>query len=233
MSERPTNYSKRTYKHFFAPEHHPLYSDENAVYVLSNLLLSHGFSVFQLFQMGDEREHSEWLLSIIDPEEKARTVLSLGCGVAGMEAFWHLKRPELKFEFVNTSKAQLDMITCPGLKFCADAETYLSQNGFFDVIVIAYLLGHVEPEATLKNAMDNLAEHGRLVIYDVFDGTERFDTELFYDSPSLRWLEQFGVEQKLWFRAVVEGYIPMGALARAEVPWVKDEVTPALFIFQK
>ena len=233
MNDRPTNYSKRSFKYHFAPEHHPLYSDEELVRSLSNWALSHGFSVFQLFQMGEEREHSEWLLSGIDPEEKARTVLSLGCGVGGMEAFWHLKRPELKFEFVNTSKAQLDMIICPGVKIQADAQTYLSPNRFFDLIVIAYLLGHVDPALTLQNALHNLAEHGRLVIYDVFDGTDRFDSEMYYDSPSLRFMERFGVEQNLWFRMVVEGYIPLGTLAKAEVPWVRDEVTPALFIFQK
>jgi hypothetical protein len=65
--------------------------------------------VFQFFQMPrNERDHSQWLLSVVDPQNRARSVLSLGCGVAGMESYWKIQRPELEFELVNISQPQLD-----------------------------------------------------------------------------------------------------------------------------
>jgi SAM-dependent methyltransferase len=215
-------------------EEHPLYSDESALGQVTDLILAQGHSVLQIFQMpADEREHSLWILNAADPQRKAREVLSLGCGVGGMEAHWKKYRSELNFELVNISQAQLNRCLCPGKKVRADAQTYRSSAAPFDLVVIAYCLGHVDAAATLESALENLAAGGKLVVYDVFSGSDHFDRAMHYDSPPLSQLERFGVEKFLTFRYVLSGGIPMAPFMRQFCPWAADEVMPALFVFQK
>jgi SAM-dependent methyltransferase len=208
---------------------HPLYSNDDAVRDVSEWLLEHGYTVLQLFQMpNNEQEHSEWMLELVDPKGSAKRVLSLGCGVAGMEAFWKRLRPELEFELVNISQSQLELSLCEGRKICADAEGYVSDAGTFDIVVLAYLLGHVDAEVTLESAYENVAPGGKLFIYDVFNGTERFNHEMHYDSPSSDQILSFGLPVTMLTRV-----IPLGQFAKKHVPWVADHCIPGLFIFEK
>lgn len=219
-------------------ELHPLYSNPELLRAITKLLLEQGHSVLQLFQMPPgEREHSNWILGLSDPKRTARRVLSLGCGVGGMENYWKQARPELEFELVNIAQPQLDLCLCEGVKVCADAATYQSPAGQFDLVVMAYLLGHLDPPGrpweALRNAYFHVAPGGRLVIYDVFNGTKYFQDALFYHTVTLSWLELFGVSHNLHFREVRQGGIPLGEFAKREVSWAADEVMPALFVFQK
>ena len=213
---------------------HPLYSCEEFVKQITGVLLENQCSVLQLFQVpGGEQKHSEWLLEMADPGHKARRVLSLGCGVAAMEGFWKAARPELIFELVNISQAQLDLALCEGRKVRADAEDYRSDQAHFDIVVLAYVLGHVDVAKTLESALVNLARMGKLLIYDVFEGSRRFDKELHYDSPSFGEIEEFMAKHDLRMRAAMQGGIPLGAFAAAWAPWITDEVTPGLFVLER
>ena len=213
---------------------HPLYSNEQQCASTTDALLMCGQTVFQIFQMPDnEQQHSQWLLRIADPKRRAQRVLSLGCGVGGMEAYWKEVRPELSFELVNASRAQLDRLVCDGEAVRADAETYVSSTPPFDLVVVAYLLGHVHSGDTLRNALRNLAPDGTLLVYDVFNGTEEFCSRLYYQTPCLAEIEQFGVFNELRFRYVIEGGIPLGSFFRETQPWVTGHAIPGLFVFQK
>jgi len=219
------------------PHHHtihPFYADEQKVGVVTDELIMAGNTVFQIFQMPEnEWDHSCWLLACADPQGECRHTLSLGCGVGGMEAYWGRLRPRMAFELVNTSQAQLDRCVCQGKKVCADAETYLSANTPFDLVVLCYLLGHVQVTKTLAAAYENLAPFGRMLIYDVFEGSEQFREKLQYDTPSLDEVERFGVDAKMRFRTVTQGQIPVGAFFQDHFPWVVNQATPALFVFER
>lgn len=213
---------------------HPLYKNEETTAFLTDEMMSSGHTVFQLFQMPEnELDHSKWMLDVVDPEQTRKRVLSLGCGVAGMEAHWHIARPELSFELVNISQAQLDRCLCQGKRVRANAETYHSPNGPFDIVVLAYLLGHVNADMTLLSALGNLAPNGHLLIYDVFDASKHFCETLFYNPPSLQTIEIFGTANGLRFRSASEGDIPLNGYFRKCVPWAWNECTPALFVFKK
>jgi|SRR5215469_3901220 len=214
---------------------HPLYRNEATVKAITEILLSAGQTVFQLFQYpGGEEEHSTFMLQLADPTYRCRRILSLGCGVAGMERYWQQYRPELDFELVNISQAQLNMIGgLVGNRVCADATDYHSDNGPFDMVVVSYLLGHVPVQKTLLSALDNLKPGGLLFVYDVFDGSEKFDRELFYASPKERDIWAVAGDENLGLCASVIGGIPMCPFFAKTHPWINDEVTPQLFVFSK
>src|SRR5262245_10974316 len=213
---------------------HPLYGDEPTLRAVTKWLLDNGHYLFQIFQYPDtEWEHSKTLLRVSDPALKARRILSLGCGVGGMESHWQACRPELSFEFVNISQAQLDMMVCEGTKVCADAQTYRSYSPPFDMVLISYLLGHVNIHPTLETALYHLAEGGRLVIYDVFNGTGNFREKLFYETPNLGEVIEFADNHDLFRRVDIAGGIPLAPWFKEHFPWIENEVTPALLVFQK
>jgi SAM-dependent methyltransferase len=210
---------------------HPLYQNDDAVRNVSEWLLDRGYTVLQLFQMPhNEQEHSEWMLKQVG--QCGNRILSLGSGVAGMEAYWKKLRPELEFELVNISQSQLDLSLCDGRKICADAEGYISDAGPFDIVILSYVLGHVDIDATLESAGGNVAPKGKLLIYDVFNGSDRFNEEMHYDTPCLSDIVNFS--------RVYGGYplriltsIPLGEFCVKYVPWVVTQTVPGLFIFEK
>ena len=210
---------------------HVLYRDEALVKQVTNQLLSHGHSVLQLFQFfQDEELHSEYLLNQLDLPPNAK-VLSLGSGVGGMERYWQKIRPDLSFELVNTSASQLNLSLCKGKHILADAATYESDRVPFDCVVIAYVLGHVHPGDCLASAVKNCgAKPGTVMLYDVFDGTPRFNSDLHYNSPSL--MATMDAMKDYRLRTAIVGHIPLGQFAQYNVPWVKGECTPALLIFE-
>lgn len=215
---------------------HPLYQNDPELARVTDQLLSIGMSVFQIYQRPPtEAEHSLWLLGVTDPERKARRVLSLGCGVAGMEWYWHRCRGNLRFEFVNISQEQLDRIRCKGRTVRANAETYHSDRPPFDLVVLCYLLGHVNVELTLLSALGNLAPWGRMLVYDIFEGTRNFKETLHYDTPRFEQLEIFGTANSLRFRAVLQdrAQIPLAPYFAQNYGWIALETRPGLFVFQR
>jgi SAM-dependent methyltransferase len=214
---------------------HPLYQNDMALADVTDMLLAAGHTIFQLFQMpASEEDHALWLLEKADPECIAGRVLSLGCGVGGMEAYWQKFRPYMTFELVNISQWQLYRSRCPGRKVWENAETYHSKEGPFDLVVLCYLLGHVNVDMTLLSALANVAPHGRLLIYDVFEGTPIFRSSLFYETPTFNQLEIFGTANGLRFRTVLEEpQIQLTKFFDDNMPWVAQESRPGLFVFQR
>src|SRR6185436_1782041 len=89
------------------PEDHPLYHDDRVVAAVTDHLLDLGWSVFQLYMLSHyESLHSIEVLRRVNVQPHAR-IISLGCGVAGMERYWQVQRPDVQFTLVNTSAAQL------------------------------------------------------------------------------------------------------------------------------
>ena len=204
---------------------HPVYNDEGQVRQLTLEHLAEGRTVLQMFQLADSEEnHALRVLDLIGLADNAR-VLSLGCGVGGMEAYWHDRREGLRFELVNLSQAQLDLCICPGAKVCADATHYRSTGPGFDLTVLAYVLGHVEAETTLRAAVHNTRKGGRVVVLDVFDGTEVFDSHFSYSTVASIDMRAAGfveVETPHAWRLM--------PLIHRLSPWVTRHATPAMWV---
>lgn len=208
---------------------HPLYRDPALVRHTTEQLIDSGNTVFQLFQFaGGERLHSIRVLESLALPVNAQ-VLSLGCGVAGMEAVWADVRPDLVFELVNKSADQLDLAVCPGRKVCADAEGYKSENGPFDCVVLAYMLGHVDVAATLRNAFANLKRGGKLIVLDVFNSSDLFNETLAYKSPLIEAVETVA-DEYAGFRSFMYGCFDPCEHAQALPEDLLAQTTPAMFI---
>ena len=163
---------------------HPLYGDEALVDRVTRQHLDQGRTIFQLWLAGPtEREHSVTMLDIVRPPHRAR-ILSLGCGVGGMERWWHTIRPDMTFTLQNVSRAQLDLCLCPGHRLLGDAQGYTLPAGVpkHDVTVLAYMLGHVDAQRTLEHAI--AATCGTILVLDVMDVSDAFKRLLHYDPPS-------------------------------------------------
>jgi hypothetical protein len=189
---------------------HPLYDDEVEVEQATREHLDQGRTVFQLWQLDtDERLHSHAVLDLLAPPHRAR-ILSLGCGVAGMEAYWHDERPDLRFTLVNQSPSQLELCQCPGLRQCCDVHGYVLPDSArpFDITVLAYVLGHVNPQKVLDRAM--AATNGTVLVLDVFDASSAFIRTLQYDAPDSAVLSNLG------FKRI---YVPSWHMA----PFIRDD----------
>lgn len=203
---------------------HPLYRDDAAVGRGTLEHVQAGRTIFQMFQFGaSEAEHAARMLELVDPPAGG-SVLSLGCGVGGMERYWQLRRPDLSFELVNISAAQLDLCACEGERVLADAEGYVSPRGPFDVVVLAYMLGHVDARATLHSAMANLKPEGLLLVADCFDSEPEFDWQMHYDSPKLD-----AVREQLPWIATWRDLKPVPFIAEA-LPNVQGLTRPAVIL---
>ena len=173
------------------PEGHPLYSDEVLVARVTDWLLRHGRTVFQSFLLypTSERMHSLSILGRVNAPLDAR-VLSLGCGVAGMEAYWHDVRRDLRFTLVNASAAQLLRCLCPGDRVLADMQDEAALSSLpdwacYDLVVMGYSLHHVashEVPAMLKKAFACLRPGGTLLVLDVVEGSQRFSDAVRYEA---------------------------------------------------
>jgi SAM-dependent methyltransferase len=171
---------------------HSLYSDEAQVGQVTKALLEAGRKVFQLWLLDtDEAEHSRLVLKALQLPMLA-DVLSLGCGVGGMEYHWHHYRPDLKFDLLNASKAQLALCVCPGRRILGPAEGYDPECSP-DVTLIAYALGHMEAREVLEDALEYTV--GPVVVLDAFDGTPAFNTAFEYNSPKNDLMRELGFTQ--------------------------------------
>lgn len=213
---------------------HPLYGKPAVVMAATQWHLDRGRSVFQMFQFpGGEEAHSHKLLEHAALPQNAN-VLSLGSGVGGMERYWLMARPDLQFELVNISAEQLAMSVCDGDLVVADAEGYISRGGPFDCVVLAYMLGHVDPVATLLSALQNLKPGGKLFVFDIFGSSPEFDELMQYESPKLGQFDDVNAAQPIEALEVVgEGLEPC-EFVRAELPaHLIGQTTPALLIFKR
>ena len=167
---------------------HSLYSDEAQVGQVTKALLEGGRKVFQLWLLDpDEAEHSRKVLKALQLPMLA-DILSLGCGVGGMEYHWQHFRPDLKFTLLNSSKAQLDLCVCPGKRIHARAEEPTHEN--WDYALMAYMLGHVEPLAVMDPDCTHSCESW--IVLDAFDGTPAFNEAFEYNSLKSAFMRDLG-----------------------------------------
>ena len=203
---------------------HDLYKDDKAVGQLTQLHLDAGRSVFQLWMLDpDERRHSEKVLEALQLPILAE-VLSLGCGVGGMERYWKDARHDLTFTLLNQSQAQLDLCVCPGDKVHCEAEKY--QPWFsHQITLIAYALGHMEATHVLLEAQEYTS--GPIIVLDVFDGTAEFCRELAYDTVTSDRMKSLG------FREVPVGPWVLNPLVDEEgMGPIVSQSTPKLWILE-
>lgn len=209
---------------------HPLYRDDAAVRAVTLEHVAAGRTIFQMFQFGaSEAEHAEQMLEIVAPLPEGGSVLSLGCGVGGMERLWQLRRPDLSFELVNVSPAQLDLCACEGERVLADAEGYVSPRGPFDCVVLACMLGHVDVQATLASALRNAKAGGVLLVADCFNSSASFDSEMHYRSPSLPVVQAFGLQNAAWVETIDAGLRPHPWIKQT-LPEIERATTPAVVV---
>lgn len=199
---------------------HPLYDDEALVEAATREHLDAGRSVFQLFMLNeDESLHSLAVLALLDIPPCSH-VLSLGSGVAGMEAYWQKARPDLTFTLVNQSPVQNRLGRCQGGYVVADATTYTPHDPV-DLTVIAYALGHMDADALLRNAL--AATRGTVAVLDVFNTSQRFQREMAYCPPSRHFMVSRGFEPVLDLDWVLAPFV------QQEAPWIVDDCNPYLF----
>lgn len=208
-----------------------MYRDEATLRGGTAWHLAQGHTIFQLFQFGDERAHALRMLDLVRPGRGA-SVLSLGCGVGGLERLWQLARPDLFFELVNLAAPQLDVCLCEGRRVVADAETYRSGR-MHEVVLCAYMLGHVDPLRTLGSALANLAPGGVLLLADVFDSSPEFDAALCYTSPRLADVLAFASSNGLQLEVIREGLTAPPHVAGAVPEAVLRSTVPAVVVLRR
>jgi SAM-dependent methyltransferase len=166
------------------PADHPLYADESKVAAVTDWLLSKGHSILQLFLLyqGNERMHSLSVLGRVNVPQGAR-VLSLGCGVGGMERYWQYARADVRFTLVNASRSQLQRCLCPGKLIHGDMRdpTLLAELGLYDVVVMAYSLHHADSvPSMITMAHAYLKPGSTLLVLNVVEGSPAFEDAVQY-----------------------------------------------------
>ena len=163
-------------------EDHPAYGDEVLVARVTDDLLAQGRTVYQMFLLDpDERLHAQAVLAHVFVPIDGR-VLSLGCGVGGMERYWVDAMPNIEVTLVNQSMAQLARCVCPGARVLADMRDGPSLPGSgYDVVVLGYSLHHVDDvPAMLAVAYSMLRPGGTLLVLDVCDGSPGYEQAVQY-----------------------------------------------------
>ena len=163
-------------------EDHPAYGDEVLVARVTDDLLAQGRTVYQMFLLDpDERLHAQAVLAHVFVPIDGR-VLSLGCGVGGMERYWVDAMPNIEVTLVNQSMAQLARCVCPGARVLADMRDGPSLPGSgYDVVVLGYSLHHVDDvPAMLAVAYSALRPGGTLLVLDVCDGSPAYEQAVQY-----------------------------------------------------
>jgi hypothetical protein len=88
------------------------------------------------------------------------------------------------FTLVNNSAAQLKLCRCRGEQVHADAAKYTDDYfRMFDIVVIAYMLGHVDQYSLLHNARNYVRGGGTVVVLDIFDANAATNARLLYNAP--------------------------------------------------
>lgn len=199
---------------------HPLYDDEALVEEATREHLAAGRSVFQLFMLNeDECLHSLAVLTLLDIPPCSH-VLSLGSGVAGMEHYWQAARPDLHFTLVNRSPVQNKLGRCQGTYVTHDAAHWHPAEPV-DLCVVAYALGHMDPDTLLRNAV--MHTRGTVAVLDVFNVSQRFEREMEYCPPSRKFMESRG------FVVTPDLDWVLSPFVEREAPWVMEDADPYLF----
>lgn len=181
---------------------HDLYADDVLVGEVTRWLMDQRRIVLQLFMLSpDQRLHStEVLRRSIRPNSflhQGARIVSLGCGVGGMEFYWQMLRPDLRFTLVNQSKAQLDLCVCHGERWLGDlCDFRMRPRERAMLVVLAYVLGHVRLSAAMKAARKALAPGGRVIVLDVCDASHRFGEVLRYAAPTSQAMRRVGLRRE-------------------------------------
>jgi trans-aconitate methyltransferase len=185
---------------------HPLYSDEALVRRVTQDLMAQQHHIFQLFQFPGPATHSQVMYSALSPHSHAR-ILSVGCGIGGMERFWQRRTPTLDITLLNTSQAQLDLCKAEGAKVLADGESWRSSSPF-DVVLFAHSLGHMDFTKALDNALENLTPKGKLFLIEPCNGDAEFNRRMHYRSPFAFEVWEFALTRGLQVQVQWLGGIP-------------------------
>ena len=191
-------------------EDHPAYGDEVLVGRMTDWFIEQGHSVLQLFTLDpDERLHALEVLRHVFVPIGGR-VLSLGCGIGGMERYWVEAMPSIEVTLVNQSMAQLARCVCPGPRCLADMRDQGSlPGGGYDLVVMGYSLHHVDDvPAMLEVARSMLRQGGTLLVLDVAGGSSAFAEAVAYQSLDPEVLAACGLVRLdhglTWHRAPAE-----------------------------
>lgn len=212
---------------------HPLYSDEARVKEATDYLIAKGCKLLQLaWTRPTEELHAMFLLELLSPP-KGAALVDLGCGIGGLESYWHRVRPDLQYTFVNSSAYQIEKIDVPGKAFVAFMEEFLPIDRV-DAVVICYALGHVAyPRELIARAWDMLKPGGKLLVFDAFFTSRRFQEVMHYGPLQIH--EAFGAPfcQRYCTYSKFEGFQPSEFAKELmdEDLWAGH--TPALLLFVK
>lgn len=208
-----------------------VYGDDVVVGTVTDWLQEQGCTVFQTFMLDpDEGVHSRMVLERTHIPERGR-VISLGCGIGGMERYWTEVRPDIEVTLVNASMAQLARCVCPGPRVLADMTDGPSLPGLggYDLAVMAYSLHHC-PDVLemLATARTLLRQGGALLVLDVVDGGPAYHDVVQYRTPRSFELQCGGLVALRgveWHRQPVE---VIGAHVHAVLD--RDPVRPGMWL---
>lgn len=141
----------------------------------SKLLQIHRFSCW-------DDVHAKTLLEIFNPKPNAR-IVDVGCGVGELAELMSVQRPDLQFTLINRSAAQLNMCP-PGFKTVKCMGEHMPfGDGELDVVLCAYVLGHLDMPTFLPECDRVLGSDGTVCIYDIFKNQDpcRYGEDLGYE----------------------------------------------------
>lgn len=165
-----------------------IYENDKRVGELSRIAVeATGSSLLQIHRFSEQDDlHASILLDIFRPAAHAK-IIDVGCGVGELAELMSKQRPDLQFTLTNISAAQLAM--CPtGFKTVKCSAEHLPFNDReFDVVLCAYVLGHVDIRIALAEFYGVLNSSGKVCVYDIFKTQElcRTGSDLAYNMRTM------------------------------------------------
>jgi ubiquinone/menaquinone biosynthesis C-methylase UbiE len=190
----------------------------------SRLLQIHRFSAW-------DDLHAKILLEIFNPKPHAK-IADVGCGVGELAELMSIQRPDLQFTLINRSSAQLNMCP-PGFKTVkCMAEHMPFGDDELDVVMCAYVLGHLAIQEFLSECDRVLDSEGRICIYDIFkDGDPtRYGFDLGYEEydqdEMIAYFEAYGF--KFSHSRTTKFALPKVALLMPHEDTLKNTISAAM-----
>jgi hypothetical protein len=121
-----------------------------------------------------------------------------------MEAHWKQIWPDLQWDLLNASQAQLDLSVCEGFLIHSRAEDYTPMSAP-DFTLISYMLGHVHARELLEKALEYTP--GPVIVLDVFDSTAEFNSTFEYNAPTSGMMRDVGFHEVKTGPWIVNPYI--------------------------
>lgn len=191
----------------------------------TELCIKHGVRVLNANLFGKtEAAHVDRLLELIDPPHGA-VILDAGCGIGEVARLMAHARPDLEFQLLNVSAAQL--AHCPDgmARILADFEATGLPDASVDVVMFNYSLCHsLNVPAALHEARRVLREGGILFVNDMVRtaGDNRlcrplFESSFHWPDHLAQWNRQAGFD-------VASTFVHAPVVQR-----LRDIVTPALY----